>query len=105
MYTIPLVVIYAIFSFLIFKQLSYIRLFKEKKITSSGNAKLLDDIKIQDSRFIKDLVNHGVLIQTKENKFHMDAAKSIEFGRKRRGLFYSITFFFVILFFFILNNF
>jgi uncharacterized membrane-anchored protein len=105
MAVIPIIIIYVVIFYFINNELSYIRRFKRMKLFNGGVSRTLQDISIKNSRQFKQMVSKSIFIQTKENKYYMEEEKGIEYARKRRGIIYMITFFFVILVFFIQNNF
>lgn len=104
MYVLPLVVVYFIFAYFVFKQLFYIRKFKNLGITHGGNSKTLKSLGMRNSFEFKNMQKRGIFVEVKDNKVYLEIEKGNEFAKKRRGLFYTVTFLFVVIFFFILNN-
>ncbi|NOZ63205.1 MAG: hypothetical protein GXO74_16250 [Calditrichaeota bacterium] len=105
MYLTVIVLIYVIISYLIFKQLAYISKFRKNNITNAGVSRNLSSLATNSSFLFKQLVSKGVIQEVKGGKYFLDAEKGTFFAKKRRGLFYSVTFFFLIIFFFVWNNF
>jgi uncharacterized membrane-anchored protein len=105
MVVIPLIIIYVVIFYFINNELSYIRRFKRMKLFNGGVSRTLQDISIKNSRQFKQMVSKGIFIQTKENRYYMEEEPGVEYARKRRGIIYTVSFFFIILVFFIQNNF
>ncbi len=105
MYEFIVLIIYLILAYLILKQLSIIRKFRKEKANKNNQAKPLASIGVSESVLFKNMKKKDVFVQTKENRYFMEEEKAKQFAKKRRGLFYTLTFLFLILFFFIMNNF
>ncbi len=105
MYLVPVVVLYILVCYYILRQLHYIRKFKNLGITHGGNSRTLSSLGLKNSLPFKKMVSAQIFIPVKDNKFYLEIEKGNDFAKKRRGLFYSITFFFIVIFLFILNNF
>lgn len=105
MYLTAIVLIYAIISYLIFKQLAFIRKFNKNKITNAGVSRSLSSLGMNPSFLFKQLVSKGVIQEVKGGKYFLDSEKGTFFAKRRRGHFYTVTFIFLIIFFFVWNNF
>ncbi len=105
MYLTIIVLIYVVISFFIFKQISLIRRFRKTRTTNPGAARTLSSLGLSPSPLFKQLVTKNVVHEVKGNKYYLELEDGLLFAKKRRGLFYTVTFIFLIIFFFVWNNF
>ena len=98
-------IVYLALTYLIFKQISFIKIFRKQRITNPGASRALSSLGIKNNFLFKQLVSKNVIQHVKGEKYFLDLENGLSFAKKRRGQFYTWTVLCLIIFFFIWNNF